>query len=424
MMDRRTAVDFLLTKPYKFGHLLGFAKLTELHNEWIVDMVRGKEDASLMAHRASFKTTCVSIALALIVILLPNERILFMRKTDNDVKEVIKQVKNILSNPKTQYFVQCIYGVPLKLNVASATEISTNLTTDIKGTSQIVGIGTQASLTGKHFDRIFTDDIININDRISRAERERTKVVYQELQNIKNRGGRIYNTLTPWHKDDASTLMPKPKRYDCYTTGLIADDELAAIKESMTSSLFAANYELRHIAEEDIIFDTPTIGADKALAEQGICHLDAAFYGEDYTAFTVVNFHDGKYYVFGKCWRKHVEDCYNEIMKYYEEFMCGKCYIETNADKGMVARDLRNNGMRTVTYAEHMNKFLKIVTYLKAIWKDIIFVEGTDNEYIDQVCEFSENADHDDCPDSLASLARIFYKKNTRANADYKPMFL
>ena len=50
-MVRKEAVDFLLTSPYKFGHLVGFAKLTELHNKWLVDMVRGKEDKTLQAHR-------------------------------------------------------------------------------------------------------------------------------------------------------------------------------------------------------------------------------------------------------------------------------------------------------------------------------------------------------------------------------------
>lgn len=50
-MVRKEAVDFLLTKPYKFAHLVGFTKMTELHNEWIIDMVRGKEDKTLQAHR-------------------------------------------------------------------------------------------------------------------------------------------------------------------------------------------------------------------------------------------------------------------------------------------------------------------------------------------------------------------------------------
>lgn len=50
-MMRRDAVNFLVSKPYKFGHLLGFTKLTELHNKWIIDMIKGKEDKTLQAHR-------------------------------------------------------------------------------------------------------------------------------------------------------------------------------------------------------------------------------------------------------------------------------------------------------------------------------------------------------------------------------------
>ena len=123
-----------------------------------------------------------------------------MRKTDTDIKEVIKQVQKILLDPHTQYIVQCIYGVNLRLTIQTANEISTNLSTDVKGASQLIGIGTGGSLTGKHYDRIFTDDIINLQDRISKAERDRTKLIYQELQNIKNRDGRIFNTLTRWHK--------------------------------------------------------------------------------------------------------------------------------------------------------------------------------------------------------------------------------
>lgn len=55
-------------------------------------------------------------------------------------------------------------------------------------------MGIYASLTGKHADIVITDDIVNIKDRVSRAEREKTKLQYQELQNVKNRGGRFINT--------------------------------------------------------------------------------------------------------------------------------------------------------------------------------------------------------------------------------------
>jgi predicted phage terminase large subunit-like protein len=412
-MTCEQAVKFLRDNPYKFGHLVGFTKLTELHNKWIVDMVRGKEDKTLQAHRGSYKTTCVSIALALIIVLLPNLRTLFMRKTDTDIKEIVSQVKKILLSEQMRYFVKSIYGVNIELTTATANEISTNLTNDPRGTSQLVGIGMGSSITGKHFDRIFTDDIVNVADRTSKAERDKTKIAYQELQNIKNRGGRIFNTGTPWHKEDAFMLMPNPEKYDCYSTGLISTEEIEKLKSGMTSSLFAANYELRHIAAEDVIFDYPKTGYDPALAEQGICHVDAAYGGEDYTAFTICNKKGDKYYMLGKLWRKHVDDCENEIIKLRAAFNAGKIYCEDNGDKGYLAKDLRKRGEMVGNYHESMNKFLKITSYLKAEWENVYFVAGTDQEYIDQICDYNENAEHDDAPDSAASIVRKLWKKQS-----------
>lgn len=421
-MTRQQAIDFLITKPYKFGHLVGFDRLTELHNGWMIEMIRGRKDGTLQSHRGSYKTTCDSVAFAILIVLLPNKRILFMRKTDNDVKEIISQVKRILRSPQMAYFVQCIYGVNLVLTVDNAFEIKTNLTTDPKGTPQLLGMGIGGSLTGKHFDLIFTDDIVNVEDRVSKAERDRTKTVYQELQNVKNRSGRIFNTGTPWHPDDAFTLMPAPKVYDCYSTGLMTAQEIEEIRGKMTASLFAANYELRHIAAEDVIFTNPVTGADRALAEQGVAHIDAAYGGEDYTAFTICRKADGKYYVFGKLWRKHVDDCEPEILLLRESLNAGKIYVEDNGDKGYLAKQLRRQGERAVSYHETMNKFLKITTYLKAAWSDVVFVEGTDVEYIRQITDYNENAEHDDAPDSLASIIREVFQRRT-TDKTYTPIW-
>ena len=396
MLKKEQAIDLLINHPLKFAHMLGFTKLGDMHEAWLKDMIRGKKDKTLMAHRRSYKTTCVSIALAEMIILLPSYKCMFMRKTDSDVKEVIRQVRNILLDQHTMYIVQCIYGIDLVLTIQSATEITTNLSNDVKGTSQLVGIGTGGSLTGKHFDRIFTDDIINVNDRISKAERERTKVVYQELQNIRNSGGRIYNTLTPWHREDASTLMPDADKYDCYTTGILTKEELIEIKDSMTASLFAANYELKHIADDDVIFDNPKVGADIELARGGYDHLDSAYYGEDYSAYTAINIHNGKWYVYGRCWRKHVDDILEQIVDLHNDMRCQKLHNELNADKGYVAKELRKRGVKVATYTETQNKYIKITSYLKFEWKDVIFVNGTDKEYIDMICDYNENAEHDD----------------------------
>lgn len=420
-MTRERAVEYLRRRPVDLAHALGFTLLTDLHNGWMVDMITGTEDTTLQGHRGSYKTTCLSVALALILLLMPRMRVLFIRKTDDDVKEVIAQVRKILEDSRLSAFSLAIWGVPIRFTKASATELTTNLSADVRGTAQLVGLGIGASLTGKHFDRIFTDDIVNVNDRISRAERERTKLIYQELQNVKNRGGRIYNTGTPWHREDAFLLMPNPRKYDCYATGLISAGELEEIRTKMTASLFAANYELRHVAAEDVIFTNPVTGADAALCEGGECHVDAAYGGEDSTAFTVCRKADGKYYVYGRLWNRHVDDCLTEITAQRARFRAGRIYCEDNGDKGYLAKELRRRGERAVPYHEDMNKYLKITSYLKAEWRNVVFVDGTDTEYVTQICDYTENAEHDDAPDSLASIVRRLWKK-TDGDEAYMPI--
>lgn len=420
-MTREAAIALLLNEPVKIGYAVGFDKLTALHNRWIIDMIRGTEDKTVQAHRGSYKTTCVSIAIACIFVLLPNKKTLFLRKTDADVKEVIRQVRNILLSPPMQEAAKIIHGRDMVLTTQTASEISSNLPGDSKGTSQLVAMGINGSITGKHFDRIFTDDIVNVQDRTSKAERDRTKIVYQELQNIRNRGGRIFNTGTPWHKEDCFVLMPNIERYDCYSTGLISNEQLKTIREAMTASLFAANYELRHIASDDVIFDTPQTGADPTLAEQGVCQIDASYGGEDGTAFTVCRKSGGKYYIYGRLWQKHVDDCLPEIIRLRKAFNAGVIYCERNADKGYLAKTLREKGERADTYHESMNKFVKITSYLKSEWKNVIFVAGTDAEYINQICDYTENAEHDDAPDSAASIVRKLWNKK---DAVYTPLWM
>lgn len=417
-LRRQQALDLLWNNPIEIGHWVGFKDLTEIHNYWLRLFLFSTQDVTLQGHRGSFKTTTLSLFLALHCLTAPNETVTFFRKTGSDVAEVIRQTANILKSGCVQELANALYGKDIVLLKESNTELHTNLMTGYRGTSQIVGLGIGTSITGKHSDIVVTDDIVNVKDRTSLAERETTKRAYQELQNIKNRGGRFINTGTPWHKDDCFCLMPPPIKYDCYSTGLMSDAEIKYVKERMTASLFAANYELKHIAAEDVIFKDPQTGADPKLVEQGWAHVDAAFYGEDYTALTIMTVHDGKWYVFGKTWRKHIDNVMDEIVEWCKFFKIYKMWCEKNADKGYVAKQFRERGLSVVSYDEHQNKFIKIVSYLKFEWVDVIFVKGTDDKYIEQICDYNENAEHDDCPDSLASLLRVHSRRKSETEEE------
>lgn len=406
MSRRSDIVNALKDNPTAFADRLGFPLLTDLHREWCKEMVFGTKDHTLQAHRGSYKTTTVSIALWLQIILMPNMTTAFFRKTDTDTAEIMRQVQKMLKSDVTQYLSEALWGVTCRITDESMNKVSTNLSNDPRGGAQLVGMGIGGSLTGKHYDRIFTDDIVNPKDRVSRAEREHTKNAYREIKNLINRGGKIFNTGTPWHVEDAFTLMPEPERWAWNETGLMTQEDYDEIAKVTTPSLLAANYQLRHIPSDDVIFLNPQTGADISMVMQGQCHVDAAYYGEDFTAFTAMNIHDGKRYVYGRMWRKHVQDVTEQIVEEYKRLKLGKMYMEKNADKGYAARDLRKLGVRTVEYNETQNKFLKIVTHLKGAWPEIIFCNGTDEAFINQIADYTEDAEHDDAPDSLASLCQ------------------
>lgn len=412
MNSRKQAVlDLLWNEPYKIGHWVGFKDLTTLHNEWLRSFLYADADQTLLAHRGSYKTTDLSLFLAIHTVIKPNENVMFFRKTDDDVAEVLTQSQKILMSGAMQSVVRDLYGTELELIKENNSEIHTNLCTSTKGVSQVVGLGIGTSITGKHADIVVTDDIVNLKDRISKAERERTKIQYMELQNICNRGGRFINTGTPWHKEDAISIMPNVRKYDCYSTGLIKRDKLEELRQSMSDSLFAANYELKHIADKDAMFKEPKFTNEKELIYNGLAHIDAAYDGADGTAYTI--FHkisDGRIVGFGKRWDKHVDDCLSEIGVYHKMFRAGSISCEKNADKGYLAKELRGLGYSVNPYDESMNKFVKISTYLRSNWKNIVWLEDTDPEYINEILDYSEHAEHDDSPDSAASLLRKMSK--------------
>lgn len=400
-------MDLVINNPVQFGIECGFEDLEDIHNEWIKSFLFAEEDETLLAHRGSYKTTCLSIAIAILLVMFPNQTIIFMRKTDTDVMEIVLQVQKLLQSDIFQDFSEALWGKSVILLKATTSEIDTNLKESNKGTSQLLALGIGASITGKHGDIIITDDIVNLKDRVSRAERERTKTQYQELQNVKNRGGRFINTGTPWHKEDAISKMPNIKRYDCYETGLISKEQLNHLREVMIPSLFAANYELKHIADKDAMFSAPIYSDKVSLIANGTAHIDAAYGGSDSTVYTAKKDN----VMFGKKWDKHVDDCLNEIELLHKELKLGTIHVENNGDKGYLAKEIKKRGIPVKEYHESQNKFIKIATYLRAEWTKIQWLESTDPDYMAQILDYTENAEHDDAPDSAASLIRQTNKK-------------
>ena len=93
--SKKAVLDLLWNEPYKIGHWVGFKDLTTLHNEWLRSFLYSDQDQTLLAHRGSYKTTDLSLFLALHIVSDPNRNVLFFRKTDDDVTEVITHAQKI-----------------------------------------------------------------------------------------------------------------------------------------------------------------------------------------------------------------------------------------------------------------------------------------------------------------------------------------
>ncbi len=142
----------------------------------------------------------------------------------------------------------------------------------------------------------------------------------------------------------------------------------------------------------------------------GLAHIDASYGGEttkDTTAFTIFKkLDDGSIIGFGKMWEQHVDKCLTEIYLLLEKYRTGTILLETNADKGYLAKDIQKSGKPVRTYHESQTNSLKISTHLRANWSNIKWIDDTDPNYLNQILDFQEGTEPDDCPDSAASLLR------------------
>lgn len=78
----------------------------------------------------------------------------------------------------------------------------------------VTALGVGAGLTGTRADLLVCDDIVDVRAVRSHADRERVKTYYREnLVNLLEPDGRLWNVFTPWHQQDLNAEL---KQNGCY----------------------------------------------------------------------------------------------------------------------------------------------------------------------------------------------------------------
>ena len=87
---QKNLLDRIKNEGHRIAHLVGFEKFNELHAKWIQNMWKSDDIYVLKASRGSYKSSVLTLYIALLILCKPNKTIIFMRKTDNDVKEIVE----------------------------------------------------------------------------------------------------------------------------------------------------------------------------------------------------------------------------------------------------------------------------------------------------------------------------------------------
>jgi hypothetical protein len=398
------------------GPLVGLNKLTTLHDKWIIDVWVNK--LPLQAHRGSYKTTSVTQVGSLWWHLFhPDDRIGIYRKPYTEAANTVRTITKFYEFEAIQELFYFAHGIYPKFKQKREESIEFNFKSTTTNEGSLNAYSIDKVKTGTHLDEAMCDDFVTLEDRISKAIRKRTDQGLMELNaNIMDPGQIPGYIGTPWHPKDGWNQVPGDiQKYDINATGLLSKEQVEDIKSKTTSSLFACNYLLKHIANEDAIFKDPIWGPWDYKIGPVYGHLDAKYSGDHTNGLTfMAKRPDGFIQAIGFTSGQHVDKYKNIIAEKYHRFRTKRLYNEKNADKGYVAKELRNEEKLNVeTYDEKMNKHIKIVAFLKKYWNTLIWDPNTDPEYMNQILDYMEKQEPDDCPDSAASLLReAFYRED------------
>lgn len=98
-MATRELARLVYRHPVRLARMAGYDRLTEpLHDGWIRQLAFGSGDMTLQGHRGSYKTTCLEVALWLVLITQPALTNGFFRKGADDVAEIMRSVSRLIQS--------------------------------------------------------------------------------------------------------------------------------------------------------------------------------------------------------------------------------------------------------------------------------------------------------------------------------------
>ncbi|MDR2709177.1 MAG: hypothetical protein LBC07_04295 [Elusimicrobiota bacterium] len=277
---------------------------------------------------------------------------------------------------------------------------------------------------GRHPDFVILDDPIT-PEASSRADRDQAKRVYDELLKLCHK---VRLLGQPVHRNDLYQLTRRTIKTLEMPYGSIPelDTDLEALRlAGVDEASINASYLLKIDDVARMPFaDVEISNAQFDIAKGSIACIDPSHEGGDTTAITIAQGYGEfqKLFIAGYCFKLAWYDCKKELVGLLQKYNVKQAYFENNALGEEPIRQFRNFNLscKIIGFKSVENKKAKIQN-AGMFSKSLVLSAQSNTEYKKQFLEYEVGAEHDDAPDSLASLLiNVGLMKSAKERGLYK----
>ncbi len=443
-----------LSDLFRFAkEVLGFEMLSEdVHKRWADTLVNSENKRRLyLKPRGTYKTSLYTISYPLWKILKnPNLRIAICGNSSSNASDHIRAIqKQILYNEKLIAIFGNLYDKKMNwTQTGFSISIRKNFN---RKENNITALGFGTQMTGKHFDLIIADDIVNNDDRESCSIRKKKARWFEDIISILDPDGEILIVGTRWHPDDfynyiINDLNPKLPVSEKYVIeietalnesgepnfpSILPVEKLETLKIEKGIIEFNSQYMNSPITSGTRVFYETDFNyfdfSDDYLSGPNIAYLDPSLgknYASDYSAMIIGNLAaDGRLYILDAVILKILPDALIKIiMEECLTYNIRNLGIESNSFQEYLVDDIERKlagiNIKITKVKNYTNKEIRIQS-LQPLIKNgkIRFRKDSLKIFpllIDQLLLFPL-AKNDDAPDALEGLYSLSQKLAPKA---------
>lgn len=422
--------------------VLGY-KLKPFHKALQRHALRHKRTLHL-AFRGGGKSTALTIVLTVLEVLInPDTRILIASKTHALAKDILREIKAHLESDR----ITELFG-PQRGDKWDTSEIVVAGRSRPMKESTVTTVGTEGQVIGKHYDKVFGDDLVDEDNSRTRHGRDKLKTFwYKVLVPTFRPGSSVHVVGTRYHYEDLYGHLAETDADFKNTTQIIPalDDEgrspwpenfppehFEKLKRSMGTVIYESQYECKtdKMRGDVFEFDWMPVCPRSAVPKDAKIYIGVDLAASqsstaDYFAIVAIAKLGRQVWILDALQRRlSLRNQIKTIVRWFDRFDPVEVGIESNAYQTVLADTIRDEYPR-VRVRKIFTKIDKVTRGFKLAQRfeagEVTIVDGL-GELIDHLVGFTgKPGERDDLFDAVDHAFRAAFRRRRRRGRETEP---